>query len=411
MEQLLLRRLLVAIICFAFLFTSGCTSIPKYQTEDIDKGLITANNQFAFQLYEALVKEEEEDKNILLSPLSVSMALAMTYNGADKETKEAMARALKVQDMSMEDVNQSNAALKDVMEHADPDIQLNIANSLWGREGVSFQSEFIEKNETFYDDHLTALDFNDPKAVDTINDWVDDHTNGKIDKMVDNPIDPRTILFLLNAVYFKGEWADPFEQAQTTVRDFHLPDGSTQPVPMMSQSGEWEYYQGDGFEAVQLPYGNGRISMNIFLPDENSDLAQFQQQLTAQNWQTWMDNFQSTAGSIQLPRFQLEYEKSLNNELKAMGMEVAFDKRQANFKPMVSTSPDENGFIEEVKHRSYIEVNEEGAEAAAATSVEMQVSSAPVNSFNMKVDRPFFFAIQDNETGTLLFMGAVMDVS
>ncbi|PTM53220.1 serpin family protein [Desmospora activa] len=418
MKPTAIKIALLTVICFPFLLTPGHKTEsdhrkedkPIFQIDDIDKRLITANNRFAFGLYEATVKEEE-DKNILLSPFSVSLALAMTYNGADLETKEAMVRTLEVQNLSMEEINQSHAALKNVIEHADPDIQLNIANSLWGREGITFHEEFLKKNEAFYDAYLTTMDFNDPKAAATINGWVHDHTNGKIEKMVNDDIHPRTILFLLNAIYFKGEWAEPFDEAYTTERDFYLADGSTQKVPMMSQSGEWKYFQGEGFEAVQLPYGNGRISMNIFLPDENSDLTQFQQQLNEQDWQSWMDHFQSTPGNIRLPRFQVEYDKTLNEALKALGMEVAFDEGRANFERMVA-SPNENVVIKEVKHRSFIEVNEEGTEAAAATSVEAQLVSAPVptNTFNMEVNRPFFFTIQDNETEALLFMGSVVEM-
>lgn len=424
MKHVKVGNTLLAIVCFTFLFISGCgtksndTSQPghsgdpdeadetDFRTEDIDERLLTANNRFAFRLYEQMLNKDE-GKNVFISPLSVSTALSMTYNGAAEETKDAMAHALDVQGLSLEEVNRSNAALKSVIEHADPDVELSIANSLWGREGVPFKPDFLEQNEQFYDARVTELDFDDPQASVTINEWVRDQTKGKIEKIINDKIDPETILFLVNAICFKGNWSDPFDKANTTDEDFHLSDGTAKTVPMMSQSGEYAYYKGEGFETVQLPYGNGWLSMNIFLPDESSSLEQFHRQLNAQNWQKWMASFDTMTGNIQLPRFKLEYEKKLNDALKALGMEVAFDERRANFERMVDIPS--GAHIQEVKHKSFIEVNEEGTEASASTSVQMNTESAPVESFNLRIDRPFFFTIQEKETGTLLFMGSVVE--
>lgn len=413
----LIRRVLTTIACFMMLLaTFGCGATinnderpsgkQAFQSADIDDRFLAANRQFAFQLYDHMLKEDE-GKNIFISPLSVSTALAMTYNGAAEETKEAMAEALQIQGLSLEDVNHSHAALKYVIEQADPDVELSIANSLWGREGTPFKTEFLKRNEQFYDAKVSTLDFDDPRASDTINDWVREQTNGKIEDIVDENIHPLTILFLINAIYFKGGWTEPFEEARTTDDDFHLLDGATKTVPLMSQSGEYDYYKNEHFEAIQLPYGNERFSMAIFLPTENSSLEQFHQQLNEENWQEWRADFKTETGSVHLPRFQLEYEKTLNKVLKALGMEVAFDEYRANFEQMVDIPP--NAYIKNVKHKTFIEVNEEGSEAAATTSVEMRIESAPMNAFNMKVDRPFFFTIQDNETGSLLFMGSVVE--
>ncbi|MDR6224473.1 serpin family protein [Desmospora profundinema] len=396
----------LVIVCMMLLI-SGCgNSKQAFQREDIDKRLPTANNEFAFRLYQEVLKQEKAN-NVFLSPLSVSLALSMTVNGADQETRSAMVQALQVQDLTLEDLNRSNAALQSVLQQADPDVKVTLAHSLWGREGTLFRPDFLERNEAYYDARVTELDFQDPGASDTINEWVRKETEGKIGPIIDGNIDPDTFLFLINAIYFKGKWSTPFDEAATTDQDFHLPDGTTRTVPMMVQSGELDYYKGDNFEAVRLPYGNKQFEMTVFLPDEGISLERFYKQLNADHWKKWMAGFETTAGTIQLPRFELEYEKTLNGALKALGMEVAFDEHRADFGQMVSTPP--RAYIHEVKHQSFIEVNEKGTEAAAATSVEMRTVSAPLDLFQMRVDRPFFFAIHDQKTGTLLFMGSVME--
>lgn len=410
-------KALCLIFCVLLLFVSGCGTVgkdsdkraepkPTFRTEDIDKGFLEANRRFAFQLFEEVLKDEDEG-NVFISPFSVSTALAMTYNGAAAETEEAMADVLKLQDLTLEEINEAHASLRSVIIQADPGVELSIANSLWGREGQPFKPDFLEQNEQYYDARIRELDFDDPQASRTINDWVREQTNGKIEEIIDTDIDPETILFLINAIYFKGEWAEPFDEENTVDEDFHLLDGTTKSVPMMSRSGEYPYYKNKAFEAIQLPYGNERLAMTVFLPAVNSSLDQFLQQLNEQKWQEWMASFDKQTGSIHLPRFQLEFETTLDHVLKRMGMKVAFDEERANFERMVSIPP--NAYIKEVKHKSYVEVNEEGTEATAATSVEMAVESAPLDAFQMKVDRPFFFTIQDQETGTLLFMGSVVE--
>lgn len=405
------------IFCILLVFVSGCGTggkdsgqraepKPTFQTKDIDERLREANSRLAFRLYEEVLKEENEG-NVFISPFSVSTALAMTYNGAAGETKEAMADALQFQELTLEEINHAYAALQTVIAQADPDVELSIANSLWGRAGQPFKPDFLEQNAQFYDARITELDFDDPQASRTINDWVREQTNGKIEEIIDKNIDPETILFLINAIYFKGEWAEPFDAENTADEDFHLLDGTTKSVPMMSRSGEYPYYKNEAFEAIQLPYGNERLSMTVFLPDANSSLEQFLQQWDVQKWSEWMAHFDKQTGSIHLPRFQLEFETTLDDALKAMGMEIAFNKKRANFERMVTIPP--NAYINEVKHQSFIEVNEEGTEATAATSVEMAIESAPLDTFQMKVDRAFFFTIHDQETNTLLFMGSVVE--
>jgi len=382
---------------------------PARPTERPDERLVAANTRFGLKLFAELLKEEP-GKNVFVSPSSVAFALSMTYNGATGETQEAMAKALELQGLTLDEVNRANAALKGILQNPDPQVELSIANSLWARKGIEFKPTFIEANKRSYGARVTTLDFAAPGAADTINGWVSKETKGKIKEIVPEQIDAAAIMFLINAVYFKGRWTDPFEKASTMDRPFTLLDGSEKAVPMMSQSGEYPYLETEGFQAISLPYGQERVSMYVFLPSKGSSLKKLCQGLTAETWDEWMSKFVTKEGSIKLPRFRTECDFSLNDSLKALGMEVAFDHDRADFGAMCPTPP--NVYIDEVKHKTFVEVNEEGTEAAAVTSVEMGVTAAPPSEerpFEMVVDRPFLCAIRDNETGTVLFMGAIVE--
>ena len=236
------------------------------------------------------------------------------------------------------------------------------------------------------------------------------NTDNRIDKIVDR-ISSETILFLINAIYFKGQWTNEFEKGKTREDDFKLADGGQKKLPMMSQSGKYNYYKGKDFQAVSLPYGTGRMSMYVFLPDKRTTLDQFERDLTVENWENWIKSFRMAPGEVMLPRFKIEYEVDLNDVLKALGMAEAFDPRRANFSGIAQLSQAERIYISKVKHKTFAEVNEEGTVAAAVTAVEMQATSVqpPQENFIMKVDRPFFVAIRDNLTGTVLFMGSIVD--
>jgi serpin B len=371
----------------------------------VDERLVVANTEFGFRLF-AEVAELDRGKNIFLSPASVAMALAMTYNGARGATQEAMAETLGLEGMSLQEANQSNAALRKSMEDADPDVEILIANSLWMREGTDFYPEFLDRNRQFFGAEVAALDFGDPKASDAINSWVADSTRGRITEIVDKQIDPQTVLFLINAIYFNGAWAIEFDESKTQEMPFYLPDGGQKPVPMMSQSGDYLYHQGDGFQVVVLPYGDGRLGAYIFLPDPDSSLGSFLAGLSADNWEMWLSQLHMMEGDVALPRFGIEYEINLNEALKAMGMAVAFDPARADLSGMRPVPP--NLFIQKVKHKAFVQVNEQGTEAAAVTSVEIGITSVR-EKFRFVADRPFFFAIGDAETGSILFMGTVVE--
>lgn len=359
----------------------------------------SANTRFGFKLLTD-IQAREPGANIFISPLSISIALTMTYNGAVGETQHAMARVLEIEGLDLDTVNRSNAALRVSLENRGSEVQLSIANSIWGRQGVEFNPDFLDRNQEFFDAEITALDFNAPEAPETINGWVDTNTNGKIKDIVQR-IDPRTLIMLINAIYFKGSWQEEFDKSETRDGIFRLSDGSEKQVPMMRREGAYPYYRGETFEAASLPYGDGDVSMYIFLPDHDSNLDEFLGGLNAENWAKWQSQFHEVRdnSTMILPRFKLEYEVELNDALKALGMDIAFGGG-ADFTGMGPSL-----FISEVRHKTFVEVNEEGTEAAAVTVV-VGIESAPPSFI---VDRPFFFAIHDERTKTILFMGIVVE--
>jgi len=375
-------------------------------TRKVNPRLIDANNQFGFALLHQLRKADRE-KNLFLSPASITLALAMTYNGAAGETEQAMAKVMSLQNMSKEDLNQAASDLRQNLQSADAKVDLTIANSLWARQGIAFKQQFLETNRRYFGAQVSVLDFADPEAPQTINRWVDASTKGKMKKIVDN-ISPRTVMFLINAIYFHGKWQKPFDKSLTQEKPFHLANGEQKRVPMMAQTGNFPYLKGENFQMVSLPYGEGRISMVIVLPDEGTSLNEWLESLSAERWKTWTSRLVPTEGDLQLPRFKMEYEKTLNDALKGMGMAVAFEPDRADFTGM---RDERDLFLDKVHHKAIVEVNEEGTEAAAVTSVQVGITSVqqPRPPFQMVVDRPFFFAIRDTRTGMVLFMGAVYE--
>ena len=383
----------------------GPESTISKKTVNPDTKLVTANTKFGFKLFSEVLKEEV-GKNVFVSPSSVALALAMTYNGASGSTQQGMAKALELQGLTLQQINSSNAALKALLENPDPKVQLAIANSLWANQNASFKPDFLQRNRDFYKAKVSNLNFTDASARSTINNWVKQNTNGKINEIVQK-ISPDQVLFLVNAIYFKGSWTNEFDRQQTQSYPFSLLSGQQKQHPMMSQKGDYRYLENQQFQAVSLPYGNnGRISFYVFLPKENSNLKAFHQTLNAENWDKWMSEFNKREGSIRLPKFKMDYDVTLNNTLKTLGMGEAFTEK-ANFSGM-----GKNFAISEVKHKTFVEVNEQGTEAAAATSVEIMPLSAPAPTeapFKMVVDRPFFCAIRDNQTGSIVFMGSIAE--
>ncbi len=377
----------------------------KKQASPAASRAAAANTGFGLNLF-AKLNQAGQGENIFLSPASIVWCLNMVLNGAEGKTKEEMARVLQVDGMNLTDLNNAYRDWKNSWVLIDPKVEIEVANSIWSKRGIAIRPEFIEINRTFLGSEVTELDFNDPRSLTTINSWVKNKTRSKIDKIVDQ-ISPESVLFLINAIYFNGKWTTEFDATKTTEDSFTTGSGVRKLAPMMRQRGTYSYQEQPEFQAISLPYGNGRLSMNVFLPSTESSLKTFHNSLTASNWEQWMKQFQEMEGEIVLPRFRVEYEASLNSALKTLGMRSAFDAQQADFGGMTSAK----AFISDVKHKAFVEVNEEGTEAAAATSTEVRVVSMPIptKTFRMVVNRPFFFAIRDNSTGLVLFVGSIVD--
>ncbi|MGF1937255.1 MAG: serpin family protein [Nostoc sp. ChiQUE02] len=376
------------------------------KTVNTDTRIVESSNKFGFKLFSEVLKDDKGEKNVFISPSSVAIALAMTYNGASGSTQQAMAKTLELQGMNLPEINSSYAAaLKQLLDNSDAKVQLNIANSLWANQDVSFAPDFLKKTQDFYQAKVSNLNFKDAAASSIINNWVKENTKGKIAKIVET-IEPNQVLFLINAIYFKGNWSNKFDKSQTAQYPFYITSGRRKQHPMMSQKGDYRYYESEQFQAVSLPYGkDGKVSFYIFLPKQNSNLKAFYQNLNVENWEKWMTQFKKQEGFIRLPRFKTEYDITLNDALKTLGMGEAFSNK-ANFSGM-----GKNFAISQVKHKTFVEVNEEGTEAAAATSVGIVATSLrdEPEPFRMIVDRPFFCAIRDNQTGSLLFMGSIIE--
>jgi serine protease inhibitor len=385
--------------------TPAVNSLPDGEGK-IDMKIAAANNQFGFDLFNQL-KLQDKDKNIFFSPLSVAFALAMTYNGAAGVTKEEMERTLKLKGMSQAEINEASAALMKSLKSSDPKVELAIANSLWARQGVQFKEDFLARNRQFFGAEIATLDFGDPQAKNTINNWVSKNTQGKIPSIIEE-IDSQMVMYLINAIYFKGLWSRKFDKAKTKDEPFYLSSGSQKQMAMMSQSGDYRYYRGDTFQAVSLPYGKGSTSLYLFLPDKGSSLDDLLKRFSHDTCEQWMRGFRSTPGDVKIPRFKMEYESKLNNMLTALGMQTAFSANKADFSGMRDKR---DVYISEVKHKAIVEVNEEGTEAAAATSVGIRTTSMrpPQERFTFIADHPFLMIIRDEPTGTVLFMGTVVD--
>ncbi len=375
----------------------------------VDPQLIAANTEFGFDLF-AELREKAPTGNVFFSPLSIAMALHMTYNGSGTTTKEAMADALAVEEMGFDELNQANAALKQGVESPGPGIALNLANSLWSREGCPFAEDFLQTNREYYGARIGELDFEDPSSAQTMNDWVREATQDRIDGIVEWPIRGRidvVTLIILNAAYFRGEWQDPFLEEDTHPGEFTLLDGTRKPVHMMSRTGDVACCQGEGFRAAHLPYGSGRFGLDIFLPDPDSTLDQLCARAGLPGWDQPLRQAEKTEIRLELPRFRVEWASSLRDALTKLGMGIAFDPVAADFRPMQPARP--GRWIGDVLHKAFLEVNEQGTEAAAATEVQMEEGTSEMGPTDFIVDRPFLCVIRDNETDAILFVGAVTD--
>jgi serine protease inhibitor len=381
-------------------------SLPRTLTE-AEAGLIDAGESFAFDFLRQVVREEDAGANVFVSPLSASMALGMTLAGAEAGTFEAMRSALRLGGLEREDIGVSYRSLIDLLSALDPTVRVEIGNAIWHREGFVLEEDFIEEVERDFLATVGDLDFNDPGAADVINSWVQEATDGLIDGIVEPPIDPLTMAFLINAIYFEGQWTAPFDPARTSAGNFFRPDGSSSTVPFMWMSdSRFPFASTPDYQAIEMPYGGEAFAMTVVVPSQATGIDNFVESLDAEAWRRILSSLGETEVLVGVPKFSLEYEKSLNEVLKALGMEVAFDEGAADFSRMHRDALDMGLHISRVKQKAFVEVDEEGTRAAAVTSVEVGVTSAPPT---FVADRPFVFAIRERLSGALLFTGVVRD--
>jgi serine protease inhibitor len=399
---------IMVLILLGILFVNCDRNPTEPENEDIrdlttvEKNIVDSDNVFGLKLFQNLINDEK-DKNVFISPLSIAMALGMTLNGADGETKQVMQQTLEVAGLTDEQINSSYKSLMELLTGIDPKVQFQIANSIWYRSGFTVEQPFIDVNQQYFNSLVTALDFNDPLSVNIINTWVSNNTKNKIDKIIDH-INPMTVMFLINAIYFKGTWTYQFDTENTVDSPFYLPDNTEKICPLMKVAGTFNYFSNEKIQAVDLPYGDKNFSMTVILPKNGIEVDDLIGELSQTNWNNWIGQLSESEGEIFLPRFKLEYKKSLIEILAQLGMGIAFTS-QADFTRINSAG---NLFISEVKHKSFVEVNEEGTEAAAVTSVEITFTAVGAG-FVFRANRPFIFVIREKNSGTILFIGKIVD--
>ncbi len=373
--------------------------------------LVEGNSAFAFELYQTLKGEEG---NLFYSPYSISLALAMTYAGARGETAQQMANTLQFlleQESLHPAFNWLDAELAKRGEGAEgkdgEGFRLNIVNAIWGQKDYEFLSNFLDVLAENYGAGLRILDFitETEKSRLTINDWVSDQTEGRIEDLIpEGTIDEWTRLVLTNAIYFNAAWAYPFDEDMTANGPFYLLDGGQVTVPMMKQTESFGYTEGKEYQAVELLYDGGELSMVILLP-KAGNFAAFEAGLQAQQVSDIISGLQSTEVALTMPRFEFDSEFKLNDTLAGMGMPIAFSS-SADFSGMTGKP---ELLISDVVHKAFVAVDEAGTEAAAATAVEMALTAVPEPTVEVTIDRPFIFLIRDIETGAILFVGRVLN--
>jgi serpin B len=392
------------------LVVSGCSeaiapgapiaALPRALTGSESK-VIAGSNDFAFDLFRA-GNLAQHKANVFISPLSASMALGMTANGANGATYDEMRTALRLGGATREDVDGGYKSLIALLRGLDPGTDFKIVNSIWYEQTFPFNASFLDESKLYFDAQVQALDFRNPSAVTTINSWVNAQTNSRIPKILDS-IDSTEVMFLVNAIYFKGIWQKQFDKSKTVDAPFHAADGTTATVPMMARGAGVQYAATPEYSAVDLPYGNSAFTMTVVLPSPNADIDAFAESFDQPKWNSLVSSLHDSDLQVYLPRFRIEWKRELNDDLQQLGMRLAFFN--ADFTRM---SP--LGLwlvITRVLQKTFVDVDEEGTEAAAATLVGIGITSAQVQ---FRADHPFLVVIRERFSGTILFIGKIAEL-
>ena len=384
--------------------TRHITPVVPVELKKAEK--VARDNAFTFDLLRA-VRKHSTDANVFISPLSVSMALNMTLNGAAGTTADEMRTALRESGYSTADINTYCQSLREALLKADPKTTIGIANAIWYRQGATVKAPFIEANRTYYDAEVQALDFSSPTAVGTINGWCARKTNNKIKEIV-KQVDPTTFMYLINAVYFKGAWTTRFEKKNTRSGDFRRADGSTQTVQMMNLMDTFRYASSNVCDYLEMDYGNHAFSMVIMLPKDGKTTRDVIATMDGKKWADAIQSLTLKEIRVLLPRFKAECEYPMHEHiLPDMGMKIPFNPMLADLSGIADIGAFGRLFISSVIHKTFVQVDEEGTEAAAVTSIDIVGSNE--SSFFI-VDRPFLFVIREKSTGVILFIGEIGEI-
>lgn len=373
------------------------------QLTAVQKQKVVQDNEFAFELMKQVLAETDES-NVFISPLSVSIALGMTWNGAIGETKSEMENALKMSGMSEKEINEYYKLMQTTLPGIDPLTKLSIANSIWYRNTFNVKSDFLQTNKDYFNSEVTALDFNSPKAPGIINKWCSDKTNGLIPEVIDN-INGDAMMFLINAIYFKGMWAKKFDKKDTREGLFTNEQGEKVQVNFMNMTDTLGYAEDEHAQYLEMPYGNKAFSMTVILPKDDVSTSKPFGKLTAEKFNEISEKMLTQEVAVSFPRFKVKNKFKLNDMLYRMGMQKAFSQ-SAEFDGMSDRKPLFIGFVQ---HDTYVEVTEEGTEAAAVTTVGMFTTSLPSHPYFI-ANKPFAFVIKEKSTGIILFMGKMGNV-
>ena len=410
--------ILLLIIAATILMASSCEgkeseidleNLPKPKNIELRSSeieMVKSDQSFAFNFFANVYAEESEDggNSFMVSPLSLSMALAMTMNGAEGDTKSVIKEFLKQNEFSEDDINSYYKKMREALLSTDPSTKLSIANSIWTNKVVAIKNDFISRNREYFNSSVEAVDFGDVKTKDKINNWASVNTNGLIENVIESTnIDD--LMYLLNAIYFKGIWISEFSKNKTEKKMFTHEDGSTVNVDMMNQTSKFKYKNDDLLQIVELPYGNGAFSMMVLLPQEDKKIGDVIDALNSSDyWVELESGLRVNEVELSLPKFKTEYSKKLNEVLKKMGMGLAFTD-DADFSGMSDISAK----LSFVKQDTYIAVDEVGTEAAAVTTVGVVMTSMPIEPQKVifNANHPFVYLIKENSTGSILFIGTV----
>lgn len=406
--------MLTLLISVTLFLNSGCESnvgpndgeLNQEEIKPAAGKLVEADQSFSLEMFREVVKQDETE-NIFISPLSISMALGMTLNGAKEETFEEIQHTLNFKDLEMQEINEGYQQLIEDISNADPDVQAEIANSLWNKEGFEINDEFRNALQTYFEAEARELDFSDPEAVDIINGWIAEKTHDKITEMLDE-IPASAVMYLINAVYFNGAWKYEFDPEETKERIFNLEDGEQVQVEMMSQRNTYAHYQSDVVQMIDVPYGDSLFTLTLMMPtDANTPLNEFiESELTQENLQNWYGQLSTEEVDLILPKVELEYKVTLNEMLQALGMNAAFSDG-ANFSGINS---DPSLQISRILHQTYLKMDEVGTEAAGVTIVEFVITSINPNTKPVyRFDRPYVMILREQSTGAILFVGKIMN--